>query len=298
MSSNIIFNKKNIVGTGNNTLTYTFPRGSVAFTEEDRIGISHLNLYFSWFNISGGEYNNNKFSYTWWDASGNLTDNRQFVIPDGFYSVATLNEYFQTVMKDNGHYLETIDGQSYAYFIEFFINSTYYSSEVRLNSLSTQVDFGNGNELYTNIFKPPTGWTPPDIYETPQLIIPANSKFGELLGFTPQTLYQDLTVQPSSNAIYSFLNDITPNMLPASSYVITCSICENDLSYPDNIIHSFTIPPNTGFGDLISSDNEIVYSKIKQGTYQSITLKIYDTELRPLQILDPNMLITMSVIRK
>lgn len=298
MSSNIIFNKSHITNTGNNTLTYKFPKGAVSFSEEDRIGISHLNLYFSWFNVNGSQYNNNKFSYVWWDANGDLTDNRQVIIPDGFYSVATLNEFLQTAMYENGHYLETIDGQSLAYFIEFKTNSTFYSTEIRLNSLSNIVDFGAGNEPYTNIFKAPTGWIPPSIYETPQFIIPENSKFGELLGFYPQTLYQDLTIQPETNEIYSFLNDTTPNMMPSSSYIITCSICENDLSYPDNIIHSFTIPPNVGFGDLITSDNEIVYSKIKQGQYQQVTLQIYDSELRPLQILDPNMLITMSVIRK
>jgi hypothetical protein len=296
MSSNIILNKKNIISESNNKLHYEFPR-DIQFNEGDLISISHLNIYFSWFNISK-RYNNNYFQYVWWDANGDLTQIFDVTIPDGFYSIPILNEFLQTVMIKNNTYLETIDGKNYIYFIELLTNSTYYSTEIRLSSLSQNMDFGNGLDVYTNTVNVPTGWVPPDTFQTPQIIIPSNSNFGELLGFKPQTIFEDLTEQPETNKKYSFLNDISPNMLPSSSYIITCSLIDNIMTAPNDVIYAFTIPNNVGFGDLISPQSDVIYSKIKAGNYRDIFLTIYDQNFTPLQIQDPNMLIVLSIQKK
>lgn len=296
MSSNIILNKKNIISESNNKLHYEFPR-DIQFNEGDLISISHLNIYFSWFNISK-RYNNNYFQYVWWDANGDLTQIFDVTIPDGFYSIPILNEFLQTVMIKNNTYLETIDGKNYIYFIELLTNSTYYSTEIRLSSLSQNMDFGNGIDAYTNTVNVPTGWVPPDTFQTPQIIIPSNSNFGELLGFKPQTIFEDLTEQPETNKKYSFLNDISPNMLPSSSYIITCSLIDNIMTAPNDVLYAFTIPNNVGFGDLISPQSDVIYSKIKAGNYRDIFLTIYDQNFTPLQIQDPNMLIVLSIQKK
>lgn len=296
MSSNIILNKNNIVNKGNNKLVYNFP-SDVVFNEGDTVAISHLNIYFSWFNITE-KNNNNFFQYKWWDMYGNLTVVVDVTIPDGFYSINDLYEYIQSVMVKHGHYLETNDGASYIYFIEFITNATYYSSEIRLSSLSTTMNFGGGDSDYTDYCKHPTTWTVPSDYETPEVIIPSTNRFGEMLGYNPQTIRQDLTTQPSTNDKYSFLNDFSPNMLFASSYIITCSLVDNDLGIPNNVLYSFTIPPNVGFGDLISTATDLIWTKVKPGRYQQVILQVYDQNFVPLDILDPNVLFVLSITRK
>ena len=296
MSSNIILNKNNIVNKGNNKLVYNFP-SDVVFNEGDTVAISHLNIYFSWFNITA-KNNNNFFQYKWWDMHGNLTVVVDVTIPDGFYSINDLYEYIQSVMVSHGHYLETNDGASYIYFIEFITNATYYSSEIRLSSLSTTMNFGGGNNPYTDYCKIPTTWVVPSKYETPEVIIPSTNRFGEMLGYNPQTIQQDLTSQPSTNDKYSFLNDFSPNMLFASSYIITCSLVDNDLGIPNNVLYSFTIPPNVGFGDLISTATDLIWTKVKPGRYQQVILQVYDQNFVPLDILDPNVLFVLSITRK
>ena len=93
MSSNIILNKNNINNNFNSELRYEFNKPHT-FQKGDTIAVSHINLFYSWFNITK-VYNNNKFQYVWWDINGELTDIIDVVIPDGYYSINTLNEFLQ-----------------------------------------------------------------------------------------------------------------------------------------------------------------------------------------------------------
>ena len=299
MSSNIVLNRSNILNSGNNKLLYEFP-GKITFEEGDQLAISHMNIYYSWYNISS-RYNNNYFQYKWWDANGDLTSIHGITIPDGFYSANTLYEYFQKVMVQNNHYLLTDPsiGGDYVYFIEILTNITYYSIEIRLSSLCEEY-VTNNNLLYPAN----AGWiAPPNTldgngevvthYATPQIIIPSNNNFGELVGFNANAIYQDTDVQGQ----YSFLNDFAANMNPSSSFIITCSLIDNTLGSPNNILYAFTIPNNVSFGDLITSNTDVIYSKIKPGSYSNLRLEIQDEQFRPLQIIDPTMLIVLSILK-
>ena len=172
MSSNIILNKNNIenYGQGNNKLSYTLPR-DVKFEKGDTVAISHLNIYFSWFNITAKNHNN-KFFYKWWDMNGELTVLNEVIIPDGFYSVNTLQEYLFSYMVAKGHHLITLTG-SYVYFIEILTNETYYSVSFRLSSVSPNMDLGDGMKSIELYCQPPTTWAIPANYETPEIIIPS-----------------------------------------------------------------------------------------------------------------------------
>jgi hypothetical protein len=303
MAANIIINSSNITNDLNSKFEYDFPR-DVKFGKDDKLAISHLNVYYSWFNISE-EYNNNKFSYKWWDMAGDLVDIFDVDIPSGMYSVNSLYEYLQKIMVQNGHFLASTDGKSYYYFIELLTNSTYYSIEFRLSSVGQIMDFKNGNGS-TNfqsanpaVVAAPTTWTvPANGYETPQIIIPSNSNFGKLIGFKPQTI-QETSPDQTVNKQYSFLNDLVPNMNPSSSFIVTCNLIDNsDFSIPNDILYSFTIPNNVGFGDLITLNTDLVYSKIKQGSYKKIVLTIKDQDFNDMKIIDSNMLIVLSVLRE
>ena len=84
-------------------------------------------------------------------------------------------------------------------------------------------------------------------------------------------------------------------MMPSSSYIITCNLVQNTFAIPNNILFSFTIPNGVEFGGLISSDTDIIPSKVRPGQYSHIELQIYDQDFKPLQIIDDNMLITLSI---
>lgn len=300
MSQNIILNKSHIVnlGNGNNHLRYELPR-SITFTEEDTVALSNLNIYFSWFNITA-KNNNNFFQYKWFNnVNGDVDDIHDVTIPDGFYSLEILNEYILSVMAKRGHMLETIDGSNFIYFFELRSNSTYYSTSIKLSSLSDQYDFSDGNGLraITDLVKTPSTWVlPVGEFKAPEIIIPSNNNFGDLLGFTgtiSMNTSSDLT-----NRSETFLNTSVPNMMPSSSYLLTCNLVSNEMSIPDNVFYSFTIPNNVGFGDIISPHTDLVHSKIKTGVYNHIELRIYDQNFIPLQIRDPDMLLNLAIFKK
>ena len=56
------------------------------------IALGNLSIYYTWKNIKS-EYNNNKFNIS---AS---TWNDTFNLPDGFYSVADIKDYFELIIK-------------------------------------------------------------------------------------------------------------------------------------------------------------------------------------------------------
>jgi len=292
MSENIVLNSNNIVNSGNNVLEYHFPGSSVEFNENSKIAVSGLNLYYSWYNISE-KNNNNKFQYKWFNnTDGEVTDLFDIEITDGYYSVDTLSEYIYKTMVDRGHYLQTLDGKSNMYFIEILANSTYYGIEIRLSSVSQSTMLGTS--LLTDVMKTPTTWKIPLLEKSPEFIIPSNNKFGGLLGFAPQTV----SFIPSDTLTsYSKLNDFNPNLEPSSSFYVTCNLVSNELGIPNNILYSFALP-QVQFGGQIASQSELIYSKIKPGTYSKLRLEIYDQRFERLQIRDPNMLISISILKE
>ena len=57
------------------------------------IDLANLSIYYTWKNIKS-EYNNNKFK-----ISG-PTQNETFDLPDGFYSIDDIQEYFEFIIKN------------------------------------------------------------------------------------------------------------------------------------------------------------------------------------------------------
>ena len=296
MSSNIMLNKNHIISSANNKLKYAFPN-DVAFVKGDKIAVSSINMFFSWYNITA-KYNNNFFQYKWWDMNGDLTVIVDVLIPDQYLTLNDLFEYLRIEMFKNGHYLKVLNpspGHEYLYFIEILPNASFYAVELKLSSAAVEMDFGSGLTPVTNYCETPTTWKLPTQFETPQVIIPSNNSFGELLGFNPGIVTQN-TLGDVTNKQYSFLNDYTPTLEPSSSFIMTCNLISNDLGVPNDIMYSFVVPNETKFGMLISPVRDVVYSKIKPGTYRDVIITVYDQNFIPLNILDNNMLITLSIV--
>ena len=60
--------------------------------QSKNIALANLSLYYTWKNIKS-EYNNNKLKIS---AS---TKNDTFDLPDGFYSIADIQDYFEFIIK-------------------------------------------------------------------------------------------------------------------------------------------------------------------------------------------------------
>jgi len=298
MSSNIVLNKSNIINLnqGNNTLVYEFP-SDIQFKNTDSIAISSLNIYYSWFNITA-KNNNNYFQYKFFNNNKQL-EIFNVHITDGYYTIETLHEYLQNVMVQNGHYVLT-NNNDHMYFIEILTNQTYYSIQIKLSSISKMMTF-QGIEYditdQSSDYRIAGTWLPPDdIYITPQVLIPASNNFGNLIGFQKGTVVEYDSSNDIINNQYSILNDFSPNIEVQNSMIITCNLVENKLGKPNNILQSFSAA-NTQFGGSIQAIHEIVYSKIKSGTYKNLELKFYDQNFQELQIQDPNLVITISFIQ-
>ena len=57
------------------------------------MALANLSIYYTWKNIKS-EYNNNKFKISapiW---------NDEFDLPDGFYSVSDIQDYFEFIIKN------------------------------------------------------------------------------------------------------------------------------------------------------------------------------------------------------
>ena len=275
----VILSSSNIVGTGNNTLTYNFP--TTATFKNDYIAVASVSLYYSWFNISSA-LGNNTFTYTW-DSVGGATT---ITIPDGLYEVSTLNDYLQSQFIANGHYLVQTSTSQNVYFGEFVINPAQYVVQINTYSIPTAVPAG-----YTS-----GGGFPRTTQQS--LGITLGSGLGALLGFTGA----NLTITPvvSATAIppfiqYSYQSNTSPNIQPNSTVLISVDGVDNPYSAPTGVIYAFS--PNVGIGEIIvEKPPQLCWVRIREGQFRSLTLRLLGSSNNsPLPIKDPAMTIILAI---
>ncbi len=274
----IILNSSNLVSLGgnNNVYRYSFPIGSVKF-ENSKIAVSNISLYYSWFNITSANQNN-QFQFRW--PTGGTENIYTVTIPDGFYDISALNTYLQQFCITNSLYLINSSSQ-FVYYLEYQINPNAYAIQVNCYPLPTSL---------------PAGWSAPVGFPayptstwTPRLIVPATN-FRNLIGFAASTYpaAQQTTTQ-------SFLSTTTPQVTPVSSVIMTCSSLNNKFSNPGTILYSFS-PAGTTFGSLIqSSPNQYSFINIQDGNYSSFDIAFLDQNFNALQLRDSNLIIQLLI---
>jgi hypothetical protein len=260
-----------------NQLKYDFINGSFTVKDKQKLQLVTAQIPYSMFNISNNN-NNNKFNILWPKGSGLTTYN--ITIPDGFYSYNDLNNYIQYYCKLNGLYL--LDSNSNVQnYISISSNTTYYSVQINLSVIPISLPSGWSN---------PSSLQFPSVAQTPRIQI-LNNKFQNYLGFSEGTY-------PSSQQItaYYALSNITPQASTTNSIVLRCNLINNGVSVPSDILDSFGIQ-NTSFGSNINYASSLNDKKttIKPGTYNSMTIDLFDENLQPLQCRDPNMLFTLLI---
>ena len=279
-SFTLVINSSNVTNTNPNSIyTYNFIGGGFKVEEGMECMISSAQIPYSIFNITAA-YNNNSFQLNFpTGASGYTTFN--LTIPDGFYTMNDFNNYIQQYCITNGLYLINSSGQN-VYYLNFSVNQNYYAIQILLYTVPRSLPTG---------YTAPSNWIGYSTYtsdRTPYIVI--NNNLSDYLGFTagqyPPTLPQITN--------YSILSNKKP---PLASYVnsliIHCSLVNNPVISPSDILDAFQIS-NTTFGANINyTPNIEKYVKLTRGTYNSMVLYITDQNNNPITMLDPNILITI-----
>lgn len=289
----LILNASNVVsGTQNSKYRYNFPK-TAHFEEKDKtkLCVASVNMYYSWFNISESNQNN-YFQYKWLDTSGNLKSTPYTItIKDGLYSLDELNEFILTNMRLRGHFLIRNSDNTDIYFFEFLNNQNYYA--VQLNMLPIPSDSSN---TYTKPASPTISgvnyaWAlPSSSKKYPQIIIPSVNKFYKLIGFDSTTYAPSYS---SDGELKSYLSSYTPNMTPSSSIIMTCSLCKNEYSYPNNIVATFTQSNAMAGETIIYEPNNLLWNDVQSGSYSSLEVQFLDQDLKQLNIRDNQLIITI-----
>lgn len=273
----IILNGSNIVNdnTFNNKYRYTFPQGSVRF-EKSSVALETASLYYSWFNISS-DYGNTTYQFTFTSGAG--TSTYTVTMPDGNYSVTELNTYLQSFCITNGLYL--VDGSGdYVYYLEILENPTYYAIQLNVYPFPTALPVG-----YTN----PAALTFPAVASTPQFIIPSGG-FGTVIGFSAGT-YPSVI----GTTAESFLSDVTPQVSPVASVILTCSLLNNRYSNPSTVLYSFN-PAGVAFGSIISvQPRQYAFVDIQDGLYTTFDIQFLDQDFQPISITDTNLVVQFLI---
>ena len=285
----LCINASNVVaGTNNTRYLYKFP-SSATFDKYSSIALVSCNMYFSWFNITAA-YNNNKFSYTW--IEGTVV---QLTIPDGYYSVDTLNAYLQSEMYSRSHYLLDSTGKV-IYLISIAENASLYAIQLYLSRCPTATEVGSAStSIYKNYSKPTSStWIFPTINTArPSLTVSSTNTFRDIIGFSAKTYSSTATIDT-----VSFTSDYTPQVSPVSSIVMTCSLCNQPMSRPNNVLYSFgTTNVQFGYGINVAP-SQLMFVPINAGNSNEFYVEFRDQDFQPMNIKDNQLVIMLAIKTK
>lgn len=272
----LVINSSNVVGNGNNTYQYNFLTGSMSIPDDAVISVSSATIPYSWRNITASQ-NNNTFSLYWPLGAGISTYN--VVLPDGFYTVSSIQAYIEQYCITNGLYLINSSG-SYVYYINLSVNQAYYAVQIIETLIPTSL---------------PVGWTQPSNFVgyptvSKTMGITISAGLGSIIGYTAGTY----PVGQVATTNQSFLSNTLVNATPVNSLVLRCSLVSNNVVFPSDVLDS--IPINNTYGSNITylpSFEKVV--KIKKGIYSNFQLIICDQNNNLVSALDPNLLINLRI---
>ena len=278
----IVLNSNNVVPNSYNTqYRYNFINGNFRIDEGSELCISSIVIPYSWFNISQ-TYGNNTFSFTFPQTSGVVTYN--VTIPDGFYSVNDLNNFFQNYCITNGLYLVNSSSQ-YVYYMVFTVNTTVYGNQILFYPVPTSLPAG---------YTAPSNWVGyPASTLCPTLTIPVQT------GQTSLGIFLGLTAGTYGGT--ALANSVASNQTPVgstvNSLIARSNIVNNNVTMPSDIIDS--IPINSAFGSNINYTPPFEkWVSIKAGVYNNLTVSFSDQNFNQVYAKDSNTTITLIIRKK
>tara|TARA_R110001606_G_scaffold192130_1_gene339981 strand:- start:139 stop:1011 length:873 start_codon:yes stop_codon:yes gene_type:complete len=280
MTSTIVLKSSNITDPTNAVFKYDFPN-SVNLVDYE-VALISASMYYSWNNIST-ILQNRTFQYQYIDDS-DVTHTVTVTLDEGLYEISDLNKALQFSMINEGLYLIDSNGE-YIYYLEFVINSVRNS--VDINTYPVPDSHPGG-------FTSPTNWVGyPSVSYHPNLII--SSRFNEIVGYAPGF---ETGFNSGISESLSYSSSKSPNVNPNSSILVDLDCIDNKFSLPTGIIS--TIVPDVGVGSLINvKPNELVFSPIRNGVYNSVTVRLLNKDtLIPQKIEDDQIVIILGIRKK
>jgi hypothetical protein len=268
-----------VPNSNNSILEYNFPAGSVTL-DDTYLALESLTMYYSTFNITVAN-NNNFVQYRWID---NVVYDVTF--PDGFYSATDIQNYIRSVMLTNKHYLLDLAGE-YVWFFGLTTNPSTYS--IQMNFFACNL---TAYPALTYTLPVGATWTVPLLANSvcPQIIIPATNNFGLLVGFTAGTYPASRVTAVNVSALSNF----APQITPLSSYILSCSLVNNNYAVPNTFIYAFA-PQGTIGEQFTIAPYSFSFIPILKGQYSTFRCQLTDQSNRPVVIQDPNYVITLCL---
>ena len=281
MSFTLCLNSSNVVAGSNNTsFRYSFIGGNFR-TENCEICISQSTIPYAWYNIST-YYANNSFSLIFPTVATTQTVN--VTLPDGYYSVNDIQNYIQQVCITNKFYLIT-SGGSYVYPFFLSYSSTYYKVQIVCATIP------NAADMATLGYTQPAG--APALPTATTGVQFVTGTLGDIIGFADATTLPAVATASTQN----FLSTQTPVGSAVNSLVFRCSLVDNNVAFPSDILDGCSI--NTSFGTNIIYDPSFEkWVKMKSGTYSSLIFTIVDQNFNQIYSVDPNIAITLMIRQK
>ena len=245
MSYTLVLNSTNVVsGTNNNTYKYNFILGSLKLKDYE-MAISSFVLPYSWFNVTN-IYNNKTISFSFPTAA--TTTPLNISLPEGFYTVADIQNYIYLQCISAGLYLIDANG-NYVLYANIYSNSTYYANTINLSVVPVALPVG-WSYATSGIYSGAGGL--PTVSSTPSCSFGASGSLCTLLGFNAgQTL-------ASAGASYSTNSPLTPIGSTVNGVIVRCSIINNPVIVPSDVLDAISISGAT-FGANI---NYTILSKV------------------------------------
>jgi len=269
MSYNIILNSTNVNNSTNSQYKFNFITGNFTVKEGAQICVSQIQIPYSWFNITQN-YTNNKFNIIdWLGTVYNIT------LPDGFYTVADINNFLEIYAINNGLYLINNTGQN-VYYLQLYTNQQYYSNQLLFYPVPIALPVG---------WVAPANWVGfPAVTTAPQFVV-LNNNFTIYSGFNAGTYGGGPT--PSS-----VLSQNVPLGSNVNSLVIRCNLVSNPVGFPTDIVDTFAVEGI--FGANINYEPKFEkWVKIKAGTYNNLVVDIVDQQYNNIDIIDKNLTISL-----
>jgi hypothetical protein len=250
--------------------------------------VSSITLPYSFYNVSS-YYSNRTFSLIF--PKGAATQTISVTLPEGFYTVTDINSYIQQICLDNGAYLIDSTG-NYVYYQQLVYNSTYYSVQLLLypvpTTLPTGYSYASAGTLYTSSANLPT------TSYTPQLVLSSAGSISTIIGFVSGATYP--STQSTTNQ--SILSTLTPVGSTVNSIIMQCSLVNNPVTSPSDILDSLPIH-NSTFGSNITYEPSFEkFISLSDGTFNNFTFSFRDQNLNEIYARDPNVSITLIIRNK
>ena len=288
MSFTLVLNSTNVTSSSTNTtFKYNFINGGFQLKNMEMC-VSSITLPYSFYNVSS-YYNNRTFSLIFPTAA--TTTTISVTLPEGFYTVTDINSYIQQICLDNGAYLIDSTG-NYVYYQQLVYNSTYYSVQLLLypvpTTLPTGYSYASAGTLYTGSANLPT------TSYTPQLVLSSAGSISTIIGFVSGATYP--STQSTTNQ--SILSTLTPVGSTVNSIIMQCSLVNNPVTTPSDILDSLPIH-NSTFGSNITYEPSFEkFISLSDGTFNNFTFSFRDQNLNEIYARDPNVSITLIIRQK